>query len=295
MMRFVSLKTRAADLGTQHACRRPAHTRIGLVLAAACLVAPSSPALAQGAGSSSWGVVGTFVPKWNVPSSLEPVAALHFSEDELSIAQQELEGNEFRIGIARGRSLGGDWGVSFLRRTFDSHSASGVVGSQCVNDRCEDVVVESTRHDVRLNGVEIHKFIPFVTIARRAQVGVNVGGGVGSVSGTVDSQQSTVSYRCTYPTGGPQFNDGFDPTVPFGSCQGFGGTVSDVQTTTADSSTSDFSRFLKNGSSVLPIGHVELSAAVAVAPRLKIRVAGGLNYPGTNTIAFSAVYFFSAQ
>ena len=38
---------------------------------------------------------------------------------------------------------------------------------------------------VKLTGVEVHWFIRFVNIADRAQIGMNVGGGIASISGTV--------------------------------------------------------------------------------------------------------------
>ncbi len=93
------------------------------------LLVSSAPASAQSANPSSWGVVGSFVPKWYVPSFLEPLAALHFSEDDMSIEDQDLKGTEFRIGIARGRALSGDWGVSYVRRTFDESTVSGINGT----------------------------------------------------------------------------------------------------------------------------------------------------------------------
>ena len=40
---------------------------------------------------------------------------------------------------------------------------------------------------VTLSGVEALKFIPFVTIKRRVQIGVTVGGGVGTLDGTLET------------------------------------------------------------------------------------------------------------
>src|SRR5262245_53586992 len=55
-----------------------------------------------------WGVVGSFVPDSRVPSSL--------SKSLFNAQTADLRGAEFRIGIARGRSLGRDWGISAVLR-----------------------------------------------------------------------------------------------------------------------------------------------------------------------------------
>jgi hypothetical protein len=263
------------------------------------LLVTSAPASAQSAGPSSWGVVGSFVPEWHVPSFLEAVAALHFSEDDISIEDQDLKGTEFRIGIARGRALSGDWGVSFVRRTFDDKTVSGINGSGCTGGgtgvvvlQCQDFESELTRNDVLLNGLEVHKFIPFVTISQRVQVGLNVGGGFGFMSGTVDAKEFQTSYTCTFPPGVfPDF--GSDVDGPFSQCSN--ATISNVTTVQTGSSTDDVSRILKSDSDLMPIGHVEIAAAVIAGPRLKIRIAGGLNYPGVNAVSITGVYFFSGN
>lgn len=265
----------------------------------ACLLLLAFPHSATAQSEpSSWGVAGTFVPGWYVPSSFEAMAAWHFSEDELSIEAQDLKGSEFRIGIVRGRASSGDWGVSFVRRTFDDVTTSSSQGGGCLGSTvggvfvqdCEDFGVDMTRRDATLNGIEVHKFIPFVTIRNRVQIGVNVAGGFGVVGGEVDLADSRTTFRCTYPPGVfPNF-DGFDGTTPFGQCAG--ATISNVQTTQTGAVTDEFSRFLKNESGFLPIGRAELAVAVIATDSLKVRVGGGLNYPGVNAFTVTGIYFF---
>ena len=258
-----------------------------------------APASAQTGNPSSWGVVGSFVPKWYVPSFLEPVAALHFSEEDMSIEDQDLKGTEFRIGIARGRAMSGDWGVSFVRRTYDESTISGINGTSCTGGgtgaivlQCQDLESELTRRDVLLNGLEVHKFIPFATISQRVQVGLNVGGGFGFMSGHVDVAEFQTSYTCTFPPGVfPDFGGSGDgPPDPCSNA-----TISNVTTVQTGSSTDDVSRILKSDSDFMPIGRVEVAAAVIAGPRLKIRVAGGLNYPGVNVFSITGVYFFGGN
>ena len=273
--------------------------RVTVALFALLLAGLSTPAFAQDA-SSSWGVIGSFVPQWSVPSSLEQLAALHFSEDELSIEAQNLRGSEFRIGVVRGRTSSGDWGVSFVRKTYDETSRPSVMGGACSGGTvgnavvldCEDLITDLTRVDTVLNGFEVHKYIPFVTIARRAQIGVNLGGGVGALSGSVTLADSVVSYRCTFPPGVfPEFSG--DQDGPFAACAGAPVTV--LSTVPGATSTDDASRFLKSESNWLPIGRVELAAAVIVSSRVKVRVAGGLNYPGVNAVSVAAMYLFGGD
>ena len=264
------------------------------------LLVSSAPAFAQSANPSSWGVVGTFVPKWYVPTFLEPLAALHYSEDDMSIEDQDLKGTEFRIGIARGRALSGDWGVSYVRRTFDESTVSGINGSGCTGGgsgaaivlQCQDLESELTRRDVLLNGLEVHKFIPFVTFSQRVQVGLNVGGGFGFMSGHIDAEEFQTSYTCTFPPGVfPDFGSGGDePPNPCANA-----TITNVTTVQTGSSSDDVSRILKSDSDLMPIGRVEVAAAFIAGPRFKIRLAGGLNYPGVNVISITGVYFFGGN
>ncbi len=136
---------------------------------------------------------------------------------------------------------------------------------------------ELTRRDVLLNGLEVHKFIPFVTFSQRVQVGLNVGGGFGFMSGHVDAVEFQTSYTCTFPPGVfPDFGAGGDePPNPCSNA-----TITNVTTVQTGSSSDDVSRILKSDSDLMPIGRVEVAAAFIAGPRLKIRVAGGLNYPG---------------
>lgn len=262
------------------------------------------PANAQDA-PSSWGVIGSAVPKWKIPSELEVLAGLHFSEDDADIDKLDLRGGEFRIGIARGRTLSGDWGVSFVRRTYVDHDVLDATGRGCQGGstpngplilECEQNLVDLHRRNVRLSGVEVHKFIPFATIARRVQIGLNLGGGFGTVDGQIDTETFRRTYRCTFPMGTlpPQFDPNFQFTEDYDPCDG--ATISNEQVVQTGATSEGVSRLLaRDGSKMLPIGRVEIAGAVLLGPSFKIRVAGGLNYPGTNAVSVTGVYFFSGR
>ena len=144
---------------------------------------------------------------------------------------------------------------------------------------------------VLLNGVEVHKFIPFATISRLVQIGMNIGGGIASASGGIDTTSFRSSYRCTFPPGvlpaSPNFDDPDAPHV----CST--ATISNQTTVQTGATADDVSRMLKSESSKwLPLGKVEIAAGVLIGSRVKVRVAGGLNYPGTNAVSVTGMFFF---
>lgn len=261
---------------------------IGLCLGAGSAVAQQRP-------PASWGVVGTLVPKWQVPSSLEVVAGLHISEDDLAIEDQDLRGDEFRIGIVRGRPLGGDWGVSFVRRRFVDVNAEGDNGA---GYGFSNGIYESTtalsrvsRRSVQLTGIEAHKFVGFATIANRVQLGLNLAGGFGKPSGQVDSALFITTTRCRNPsfslptTAGPEIEN---------PCAAPGATIISQSTQPGGSSSNEaYPGLFKRD--LMPIGRVELGVGVAIVRQLTVRIAGGLNYPGTNNVTITGIYFFGGR
>lgn len=235
--------------------------------------------------ASHWGVAGGIVPKWRSLSS----AKVLFTVDDL-----DMSGRELRIGIVRGRPLSGDWGVSFVRRSFESnttlpseesgesctggysHSGAGSQWTGTLN--CQASQVAYLPFEVMLNGVEVHKFVPFGTIRGRVQIGLNVAGGAGWTNGSVRLQRRNVEYTraVTGPASQPPV---FGEPGPE--------TVRQVTEQTVG-----FKQLLQGGISSMPFGKLELAVAVITAPGLKVRVSGGLNFPGTQTVAITALYLF---
>jgi hypothetical protein len=84
-----------------------------------------------------------------------------------------VEGSDLQVGIVRGRSLGGDWGVSFIRKQV---TAGGVIE----RDGNRDVVDEG----VEMTGATLDYFGVFTTIGNRVQIGVVSAFGAASIAGT---------------------------------------------------------------------------------------------------------------
>lgn len=149
--------------------------RIALILAALILAAPGV-VLAQ-IDNPAWGLAAGFSPHWQVPTTLGGIVN---SEDV------DVGGREFRIGIVRGTTLGGEWGVSLVHKRLENDAAVSV-------DRTQGVA-RFVNEDAELIGVEAHRFFPLADIGSRMQVGINLAGGLaqlrGFVRGEFDSTNS---------------------------------------------------------------------------------------------------------
>ena len=220
----------------------------------------AAPAAAQ---DSSWGVAGTLVPTWRVPEE-NALATTLFDAERVNVT-----GDEFRIGFVRGRTLSGDWGVSYVRRRLDD-------GSSVTLDSFEDpnlpgfIQGETLRtRQVQIDGVEVHKFASFATIKQRVQIGMVFGGGVGSAKGTIESryvfaEQTFINNRVIY-------------------------TPVEVL------ETRDAKELIYPGNGLVPLGRLEVAVAGIIAPGFKVRASGGLSFPGVHSFSITGLYLFGAR
>jgi hypothetical protein len=138
------------------------------VMACAALILASSPAAAQ-IDDTSWGVTAGFSPRWSIPGN---VLAELFDASELDV-----KGPEFRLGVVRGTTLGGEWGISLIHKRLSKESRFEVEGT--------DSTVSVVTDDAEMLGVEVHRFFPFGIAGNRVQFGVNLGGGIAQLRGFV--------------------------------------------------------------------------------------------------------------
>ncbi len=149
------------------------------VLAVLCLPAAASAQI----DDTSWGITAGMSPLWSVPSDL---LARAFDATRLDV-----KGPEFRVGVIRGTTMGGEWGVSLIHKRLSKESTFELTGSR---DR-----VTVVADDAELLGVEAHKFIPFARPGK-VQVGVLLGGGVAQLRGFVTGAYvGTTTTRFTLP------------------------------------------------------------------------------------------------
>lgn len=153
------------------------------LIAVACLLVAPLPAAAQ-IDDPSWGVTAGFSPQWSIPGDW--LAGLF---DATTI---DVKGPEFRLGVIRGTTHGGEWGVSLIHKRLSRQSTVAVEGS--------DDLLTLVADDAELLGVEVHRFIPFARAGERVQVGLNVGGGIAQLRGFVTgSYIGTTSTDFTLP------------------------------------------------------------------------------------------------
>ena len=221
------------------------------------------PSAAGAQDSSHWGVAASVNPTWKVPDRFK----IFFDAETAA----DITSRDFSIGIARGRTLGGDWSVSYVRKNFKDGSYA-----DATEQRCDEFVpgcfLQGSRRTLRgttLSGILAVKYINFGTIRQRVQIGLNVGGGIGSLQGDLDVREYDVDVTC-----GNQ-----------GQCTG-----RQTETAfTADAKTELFAL------PTYPLGKVEAAVGVIVAPGLKVRVAGGLDFPGTSSFNLTGVYLIGAR
>ena len=226
-------------------------------------LAIASPALAQSKPDdpSFWGVKASFVTGWEMS---EDVKDLLGAEDDEIV---NFSGDEFNIGIVRGSRLGGDWGVSFVRKPFDDGSGVTEVDEDCFNAAqtiCRPRTEVSSTKDMILNGVEVHWFIRFVNIKQRVQLGLNLAGGIAWPSGQV-----VVTNTSFQPTG-------FNQNGPTGFIP-----VQEVETR---ESKDEFLPYW-------PLGKVEGMGSLILAPKFKLQAAYGLNFPAISWRVMGVVFF----
>jgi hypothetical protein len=228
--------------------------RLCLVPLALILIGPGTAA----AQDSHWGVVASVTPQWQVPSQLKDAFG----------GTVDVKGTDFTVGIVHGRALSGDWGVSYIRKTVKDGSTVAKIDQQCnFSNGCFQKGDAFSLQSTSLNGVEVHKFVPFATFHERVQIGMNFAGGVGSFTGNLT--------KTTYKA---QAINNANP--PAGSQL--------VMTT---------NETIKDETSVstLPLLKIQLAVSIIAAPAFKIRIQGGADLPGYEIFSIVGVYFIGAK
>ena len=143
--------------------------------------------------------------------------------------------------------------------------------------------------DIHMTGVDAHLVIPFARIGERVQLGVLAGGGIAWLPDTplqkvvqgppfYASPNSFTTLSSPPATGGFVRDDNFIalPLAPGARSVTTEGTLYDI------SPTDHFWMLLRG----------QLAADFLLAPPLKLRVAGGFHYPGTQALGVDVVYLF---
>ena len=242
---------------------------------------------------SYWGVLGGVTPKWWTPESWGPI----FEPDD----PENVEGQEFRVGITRGRPLGYEFGVSFVMKTLSdftfvrhgfqfANSSSGAGIPSAFFDIVQIPIITLTRIDtVRAPGVDFHSFVPIGRIGSRIQLGGLLGAGIARVPDTairkrIQGPSYFASPTSVQPLATPPANGGFvvdedGNAIPVPAGQ----TAAELLVSATEISPLE---------SILILARGQIAADVLLARPFKLRFSAGFNYPGAQVFGIEAVYLF---
>jgi len=232
---------------------------------------PASSATASApsnAKASHWGVVFSATPSWYLPSSITN----NIAKDGGGVV---LVGSQFTFGVVRGRAMSGDWGVTFVHEPvkngsygFDSSTKCGFANAP-TSDGCFNTSGSAVTQNVTMNGVQVHKYFAFRTIKERIQLGLDLAGGFGKLSGTLRKTSSDVTNIQKNAKNG--------------------------QTTAALTTTVTTEDVTAEMPSKVPLGRLTFVAAAIVHPAIKVRWEFGMLMPGQTFSTVVATYLFGAH
>jgi hypothetical protein len=244
-----------------------AHRVLSFLGTLVVLLASATDVFAQ---NSHWGVGVSATPSWQITERVRSLLA-----DEGDVLN--IEGSEFTIGAVRGSTLGGDISINFVRKpwkdglgvssdTTDCFTFNPSQPQVCLRDREQNFFDK-----VMLNGVEFDWFFAprFGRIKNVVQIGANIGGGIAKMSGSIRKVEDRQE---------PVFLPGPG-----------GGTVQLRNNHTEETNKAEDELL-----AMFPLAKIELMGAIIATPAVKIKVAGGLNFPGSG-FRVMGVYLFGAK
>jgi hypothetical protein len=257
---------------------------VGTAVAACLVAAPvqaqtppqQTPTPAPSSDSSNskvshWGVLFSATPSWYVPNSIINKLA--------EGGGATIVGTQFTIGIVRGRAMSGDWGVTFVHEPvkdgsngFGSDTSCGPPGGFSngpLPGGCFNTSGAAKTQGVKMNGVQVHKFIPFGVIKRRVQLGIELAGGIGKLSGTLQKTSSDTTNIQTNPK-----------------------TRQTTAVLTTTVTTEDITAELPGK---VPLGRLAFVAAAIIHPAIKVRWEAGMLMPGQSFTTLVVTFLFGAH
>jgi hypothetical protein len=247
--------------------------RYWYVLVTVAVVAVATDARAQQEAPVRAPVEGAH---WGVQASVSPTAPVpggslgKIFNDQGTV---DIRLNAFEIGVIHGRTAGGEVGVEIVyRKIEDGSSLSTVFPGSCTTIGSSALCFPQTGTLDRISGaslfgISVHKFAVFADVGR-VQIGAVFSAGIASVIGTAEEHVYDYQFQNT----------------------GQGVVVKPTEGVT----TLPLSNVLSLRSMMF-IGKVEPTVAVTVAPGLKIRAGGGLNFPVYPSFTVGVSYLIGAK
>ena len=215
--------------------------------------------------SVHWGIIASVTPHWAAASAV----GTHLEADEYDIS-----GAEFSVGFVRGRNLSDEWGVSFVMKSIAEGSTTRFnTTNVCYQQDCVEFSTTVVAKNVSMLGVEAHKFFNFATIRRRVQIGANLAGGVTFVRGRSEKIERSGKFVTDPTTGITRLTQITEVSDVEGGWIFSGGT---------------------NVEHVLS-AKAEIGVGFILTRSLKVRVSGGVNFPGYHIASVKVIYFLGRR
>jgi hypothetical protein len=269
---------------------------VGLTLAVVLCHAVAAPGQivdrppTQPRPQSHWGVRASVTPRWWTPDAW---GRLFFESVDPDRAMS-MEGMDWSIGFVRARPLGFEFGISMSKKTIREDYVIPRETFDFFGDGSGASTITFTGlENVEITGVESHVVIPAGRVGERVQIGVLLGGGLGTVPGAnvLETVQGPPFFAtCTNNVTGP-------PLTALPAAGGFvrdefGGCVSVAPGSAAGTTTVRFKDHLSMMDQVWLFMKTQLAVDIQVAAPLKVRLAGGFNFPSAQYVGVDVVYLF---
>lgn len=244
---------------------------------------------AQPRPRSHWGVLVGIAPSWTTPTEWGRL----FFEGIDSSRPMRFEGRDLRLGVVRARPLGFEWGLSYVRKSvskdFEVPREAFSFGGTSFTPSETYTGIEN----IEISGVDSHVVIPAGHIGRRVQIGALLGGGIGSVPETAVNKlvegppfyatcQSSAVQLPNPPASGGCLQDLFGTFIPLAP----GARSATTLAPFSDVSIMD---------PMWLFWRMQLAVDVMVAEPLKVRFAGGFNFPSAQYFGVDLVYLFNTR
>jgi hypothetical protein len=228
---------------------------------------PKSQPAPAGYKQKHWGVSASVTPQWKLWSKITNAIA-----DEGQT--WDIQGSEFTVGLVHGRSRGGDFGIDFVQSKVKNGSSVRQTEQQCTGNNngppCFTLNQSDVMDNVKMTGVKVHFFIPFVTIKGRVQAGINIGVGAAKISGNDVETEQNLNFVPNTP---PQQGGSFKKTTVNKT-----ENIKDVFDLPA-----------------LPLFDLDVAVAFIVTPAIKVRWMAGIGIPGKTNAVIIGSYLFGAR
>lgn len=200
------------------------------------------PFAAKVQAQDQWGVNFGLIPSWQ---TADPSRFL-FNADRI-----DLHGSEVQLGFVRGHTFGGDWGLSYVKKSIRENSTLATDVTTCSQGECGTFF--RTGPQTHMTGFEFHQFIPYRTWRERVQLGMLGSVGMAWMRGGIYKRAVTES--------------------------------SDVESFETASG-----ELYPPSKAVVPLLSLEIAATGIVTDAVKVRASGGFSMPGYHKFSMSFIY-----